>query len=138
MLPIYIYFAGRQNEDGSYDQYNKDLGFLRSTHYVLAYDNSLNNSLRIRIETYYQRLSNIPVEVESSSYSVLNAGAELNRFFPDRLINEGTGENYGVEFTLENFSAKLISICCLPLCTSQSIKQVTSKHTTLLSMETML
>lgn len=106
MLPTYIYFAGQQNEDGSYDQFNKDLGFLRSTHYVLAYDNSLNNSLRIRIETYYQQLSNIPVEVKSSSYSVLNAGAELNRFFPNRLTNKGTGENYGIEFTLEKFFSK--------------------------------
>ena len=45
---------------------NRNLGFTRSHHYVLAYDHRLNGRsdgppLRLKIETYYQSLFNIPV-----------------------------------------------------------------------------
>jgi hypothetical protein len=40
---------------------------------------------------------------DSSSFSLVNAGADFG--FPNRdsLVNEGTGRNYGVEFTAERF-----------------------------------
>lgn len=58
-------------------------------------------------ETYYQRLTNVPVENRPSSFSLLNTGASFNRFFPEvGLKNEGTGENYGIELTLEKYYSK--------------------------------
>ncbi|MCH8318325.1 MAG: TonB-dependent receptor, partial [Bacteroidetes bacterium] len=107
MLPAYIYFAWDTISNRTrHIQQNKNIDFLHSSHYVLAYDNSLTSNLRIRVETYYQHLSNIAVEVKPSPYSVLNNGDELNRFWPDSLKNTGTGENYGIEFTLEKFFSK--------------------------------
>jgi hypothetical protein len=85
---------------------NRDLGFTSSQHYVLTYDWNILDNLRLKAETYYQRLSNVPVERTPSSYSAINTGAS---FAPDdraNLVNEGTGRNYGVEFTLERFFSK--------------------------------
>lgn len=33
----------------------------------------------------------------------MNTGAGFSRFFPDKLVNEGTGRNYGLEVTIERF-----------------------------------
>jgi hypothetical protein len=48
----------------------------------------------------------VPVTRKSSSYTVLNEGAVFSRFFPSGLVNDGTGKNYGVEFTYERFFSK--------------------------------
>ena len=73
---------------------------------VLGYDYLLNPNLRIKIETYYQYLYDIPVEQKESTFSLMNYGADfyLNRV--DSLVNEGTGKNYGIELTFEKFFYK--------------------------------
>jgi len=58
------------------------------------------------MEVYYQHLFNIPVERKSSSYSLINEGEDLYRFFPDSLVNKGSGRNYGLEMTLEKFFSR--------------------------------
>ena len=80
---------------------NRDLGFTRSHHYVLAYDRRLTHYLRLKVETYYQWLYNIPVSARQR-----DAFAIINRFdgFTDKaLANTGKGQNYGLELTLEQF-----------------------------------
>jgi outer membrane receptor protein involved in Fe transport len=52
---------------------------------------------------YLQDLTNVPVEKRSSSFSLLNTGAGFSRFFPEELINSGTGRNVGAEITVEKF-----------------------------------
>lgn len=103
MLPTYIYFAGQERGDGSIDLINRDLGFLRSDHFVVGYEQLIGQNIRIKTEAYYQRLFDIPVTTTPGSYSILNEGAELNRFFPDTLVNDGIGYNTGIEFTFEKF-----------------------------------
>jgi len=103
ILPTYIYFAGKELPSGNISQPNVNLGFIKSDHYVLGYDHYFSGNLHMRIESYYQHLFNIPVTVTPSSYSILNEGDELNRFFPDSLKSTGTGRNYGIDFTLEKF-----------------------------------
>ena len=98
--PYYIYL---QENTSTGNQDNKDLPFMRSTHYVLGYDNALTPYLRIKLETYYQKLNNIPVDTFPSSYSVLNEGTSFDRYFPGKLVADGTAENYGVELTIEKF-----------------------------------
>lgn len=85
---------------------NKDLGFSTSDHFVLTYDWSISDNLRLKAETYYQSLRNIPVEHMSSSYSAINTGTSFGPSFVDSLVNKGTGRNYGVELTLERFFNK--------------------------------
>lgn len=106
MQPTYMYFYHQQEDEfGNPIHHNRNMGFTRSNHYVLAYDRPLGKSMRLKAETYYQDLSEIPVEVSSSSFSIVNTGAGFSRFFPDSLENSGTGANYGVELTVEKFFA---------------------------------
>ena len=103
MLPSYQYSYQQQQLDGSNLLINKDVGFIRSFHSVLGYDRALTENFRLKLETYYQYLFDVPVEIESSAFSLANEGSGFSRFFPDSLQNTGTGKNYGVELTLEKF-----------------------------------
>jgi hypothetical protein len=51
---------------------------------------------------YYQYVFNALVEVQPSSFSLLNAGS-YGSGSPDSLYNGGTGRNYGLELTFEKF-----------------------------------
>ena len=106
MQPTDVYFIRTQLTDGSYVQTNKDLDFTRSQHFVLAYDWAVNSAWRIKAETYYQNLSNAPVTSFASSYSMLNTGAGFLPNNQDSLINKGSGQNYGLELTIEKFFSK--------------------------------
>ncbi|RYC71374.1 TonB-dependent receptor [Spirosoma sordidisoli] len=89
---------------GAGQRSNRSLGFTRSHHFVLAYDRRLTDQLRLKAETYYQSLFNIPVSADTAdSFSIINF---LDGLSTDRLINSGTGRNYGLELTLEQFLHK--------------------------------
>jgi hypothetical protein len=85
---------------------NRSLEMTRSNHFVLALDQSLGQNTRLKVEGYYQYIDNAPVQNTANYYSVLNYGANYDLIFPDTLINNGTGQNYGVELTLERFLNK--------------------------------
>lgn len=103
LQPLQTYFQDTELTDGSRIRTNEDLDFVRSMHYVLGYDYSISNNLRLKVETYYQRIRDAAVEQVSSSFSLLNAGADFVFPVVDSLINGGKGYNYGVELTLEKF-----------------------------------
>lgn len=98
--PPYTYFFIKP---GNNRPHNLGMGMTRSQHLVLGWDWNLKKDMRTKVETYYQSLSNIPVEVRSSSFSLANTGSGFSRFFPDTLQNTGRGYNYGIEFTAEKF-----------------------------------
>lgn len=102
-VPAPILFLEEETSPGNSERTNDHLGFMRSHHFVLAYDRNLGDSWRLKAETYYQSLFDVPVEAFPSSYSLLNEGADF--VFDERgsLVNEGTGRNYGLELTLEKF-----------------------------------
>jgi hypothetical protein len=105
MQPLDSYFFQSFNQ-GVAQQLNRGMDFSRSQQLVLGYEILPFKSWRFKTEIYYQYLSNVPVQKTPTSYSMLNAGAT---FFPNDktdLINEGTGENYGVELTIERFFSK--------------------------------
>jgi hypothetical protein len=85
---------------------NKDLGFTSSNHYVFTYDWNISSNVRIKAETYYQTLNNVPVERDRGSFSALNTGVSFGPADVDSLVNKGTGKNYGFELTLERFYNK--------------------------------
>jgi len=100
LQPTGVYFA--KQPDGSVT--NKDLGFSKSQHLVAGYDRLLTESLRLKAETYYQFLSNIPVRSDvQNSFSMINVS---DGYVTEPLDNEGTGRNYGLELTLEQFMKK--------------------------------
>jgi hypothetical protein len=85
---------------------NKELRFTQSQHFVATYDWNATRNLRVKAEMYYQYLNKVPVETRSSSFSVLNTGADFGIPDNDSLVNKGTGYNYGAELTVERFFNK--------------------------------
>lgn len=98
-----IYFTQTKLDDGSYLYTNKNLDLTKSNQFVIGYDHLFSDNLRLKFETYYQYLYDIPVKPSQPEYSVLNFGAEYFIERVDSLTNDGTGENYGIELTLERF-----------------------------------
>ncbi|MBL0322285.1 MAG: TonB-dependent receptor [Ignavibacteria bacterium] len=100
---IYVYNVQEPDSSGALVRSNLDLGFTRSHHAVLGYDWFISNDIRLRIETYYQWLFDVPVERTPSSFSAINTGAGFAPSNQGNLINTGTGHNVGLELTLEHF-----------------------------------
>jgi hypothetical protein len=94
------YYLARDHQTGGNEvQVNKDLGFTRSHHFVMGYERLLTASQKLKIETYYQRLFNVPVQANPSAvYATIN---EDTGFITDTLLNNGKGTNYGVEISWE-------------------------------------
>ena len=109
LQPSYMYFyLGPMTGDESCaecprEMYNRDMGLTMSKHLVGGYQVILSSNIRLLTEVYYQSLSEVPIEQFNSSFSLVNTGAGFSRFFPGKLVNKGTGRNYGVEFTAEKF-----------------------------------
>lgn len=84
---------------------NRELGFTRSNQIVIGYNYLFGQNFRIHTEMYYQFLNNAPVKKSLPDYSVLNEGANFYISLPDSLVNNGIGQNFGVELTIEKFFA---------------------------------
>jgi len=103
---VYNYFVRTPDANGGYTLTNKNMGFTQSNHFVAAYDLNISSSMRIKAETFYQLIGNVPVESSTSSFSVLNSGADFGIDNRDSLVNNGKGYNYGAELTIEHFLSK--------------------------------
>ena len=86
---------------------NAGMDFTKSVHSVVGMTRRLGDLWTMKAEAYFQHLYDIPVAdtttawgANNLSYSIINAGSGFSRLFPDTLVNEGKGQNYGVELTL--------------------------------------
>jgi len=104
--PLPFMLMSQFNDEGQPELINKNLDFSKTQHIVLGWDWKLGTDWRSKVELYHQRLFNVPVEETASSFSVLNYGADFGFPTVDKLVNEGSGTNYGIEFTLEKFFSK--------------------------------
>lgn len=104
--PKILYFVETELPGGGSSRSNLDMGFTKSNQFVLGYNNQLGRNLRLKVEAYYQQLSNVPVSRSMPNYSVLNVGADFNLRLNDSLVNQGSGQNYGLEITIEKFLSK--------------------------------
>jgi len=97
-----VYMVATQTPNGIANT-NRDVKFSKSHQLVLGYNTMLTQNTALKIETYYQKLFDIPVESHSSSYSAVNEGMSYIFSDKDSLVNKGTGRNLGIEMTLEKF-----------------------------------
>ncbi len=104
--PLEVYFYETKANNGSVLLTNKELDFVKSWHGVIGYDVNFSKQLRFKAEVYGQSIFDAAVEQQSSSFSMLNSGADF--YFPDKtnLVSGGKGYNYGLELTLERFLNK--------------------------------
>ena len=90
-------------QDGVATATNADLGFTGARHLVAGVDWIPTSTLRFKLEAYDQRIFDAPVTRNPSSYSGLNGGSDFIPDNVDSLINNGSGRNFGLEFTGERF-----------------------------------
>ncbi len=90
-----IYHVRSQNQ-----LVNEDLKLAKAHHFVAGLSHNLGEHHFVKAELFAQRLFDVPV-IADSSFSMLNFVQDLS--FAEELVNEGEGENYGIEFTLERF-----------------------------------
>ncbi len=104
MESIHHYFTKVKQADGSYAEVNRDLGLLKADHFVVGFEQKIGKNLRAKLEAYYQRLYDLPVEnLDTSYFATVVEGLDFR--YVD-LVNEGKGRNYGVELTLEKFFSR--------------------------------
>ena len=103
-----VYFSQRLTDTLNmvYEKTNQNLDFSRSLHLVAGYNRLLGNEHRMKLEVYYQRLYNIPVAWRRPEFSLMNQGGGYSFHLFDNMENSGTGENKGIELTLEKFLSK--------------------------------
>lgn len=89
------------NNDGVFTQPNTNLELSKAAHFIIGYDNLVAKNARIKIETYYQHLFDVPVEDSiTSTFSILN---RTEGYSTRKLVNAGFGRNYGVEVSFERY-----------------------------------
>ncbi len=106
LAPFRAYFIERETSPNVFNTTNDNLGLSKAHHIVLAYDRNINQYTRIKLETYYQHLFNVPISSNVNTYSLLNQGADFGVVLQDSMVNGGTGDNYGAELTFEHFLNK--------------------------------
>ena len=105
---IYYFYKNYVPSTGEYYSSNRNLDFSKSQHVIAGYDYNFAKEYRVKFETYYQYIYNVPQQTnERSSFSMMNVGNDLEGIpLVDSLTNKGTGQNYGVEITIEKFFSK--------------------------------
>jgi hypothetical protein len=94
-----MYFINYE-QDGQVFYPNKELAFSHAHHLVLGYDWRVNQSLRLKVEPYYQYLYDVP-GVANSAVSLINFKQDFT--FRETLGNNTIGRNIGVDITIERF-----------------------------------
>jgi len=104
MQPFYIYLTETYNrDDKTYEKTNADLELSKANHFVAGYDQFLCENLKLKVETYFQSLYDIPVKDTESNFSMVNAGSSFHQDRVSNLVNGGKSKNYGAELTLEKY-----------------------------------
>lgn len=104
MESIQHYYTKVKLPNGSIIEPNKDLDLLKAHHFVLGYEKRFNKNMMVKLETYYQKLYNLPVaNSDTNLFATINEGLEFQYL---DLVNKGTGENYGIELSVERFFNK--------------------------------
>ena len=91
---VYLYL------DESDNIQSRKLKLSRSWQTVVSYKRQLSKKLLLTAEVYSQYLFNVPIDADSSNFSLIN---EEVAFTDVPLTNKGKGLNYGLEITLEKF-----------------------------------
>lgn len=97
-ISTYVYQTPAQTAAGIYP--NKNLDMLRAYHAVLGYEVFLPLKSSLKLEFYYQYLYHIPVD-STNGFSILNIESAPGLVGTNGLVSKGTGQNYGVDLTLD-------------------------------------
>lgn len=80
---------------------NLSLDFTKAHHYVLSHQYYFKKGSYFKTELFYQKIFNAPVSSGANpTFSTLNL---VEEFQGELLQNKGTGDNYGVEITYQQY-----------------------------------
>ncbi len=102
--PLLSYFTQQEVTPNHFSYANTDLEMIKSHHLVAGIEQKIQQHFKVKAEVYYQLLFNVPISHEDETYSIINAGYNDpggSQIFYDELFNDGKGENYGIDLTLE-------------------------------------
>ncbi len=101
-----VAFLVKKQADGTYDDSNRELGLNRSHQLALSYDAYLARFWGIKANAYLSYNTNLAVDRERNSFSIVNHGNFA--IYPDSTGLQSTGKslNYGVEVSVEKFFNK--------------------------------
>lgn len=98
---IYLNQSNRIEDKSQLVNYN--LGFSQNHHFSLTYDWAIVNNWRLKTEAYFQYLMNIPVNIYEPEISLINTSSTENLLEKTHFTNNGLGQTYGIEITIEKF-----------------------------------
>lgn len=100
-ISAYLFENNVQGEPVTYP--NKEMGLTKAYHAVAGYQRNLPNKTTFKTEVYYQYLYDVPVEENSTTgaFSMINAFDVYSLVGTNRLVNDGTGQNYGIDMSVE-------------------------------------
>lgn len=98
LQPSQLYFAQSDFFDNNLT--NAYLGLTKSHHYVLSHQYTFKKGSYFKTELYYQKIFDVPTFSGNSAFSALNI---IEEYPSANLRNLGNGENYGIEFTYQQF-----------------------------------
>jgi len=99
---ISTYLFEQQVQGQPATQPNKDLELTKAYHVVGGYERRLPWKMRFKTEVYYQYLYDVPVEQNSTTgFSMINAFDVYSLNNTNKLVSEGTGQNYGIDMSIE-------------------------------------
>ncbi len=99
LQPPQLYFAQSNINSGNYLP-NALLQFTKAHHYVLSSQRTLKKGSYLKAELYYQKIFNVPITTLNPTFSAINL---VEDFSTDPLQNLGTGENYGIELSYQQY-----------------------------------
>ncbi|MFY0650888.1 MAG: TonB-dependent receptor [Cyclobacteriaceae bacterium] len=100
MESLEYYLGNGFDVNGNLVDYNRNLKVTKANHFIMGYDKTFLNNMYFKVETYYQELYDIPI-VELENFLWFSTINNSDGYSNAPLVNEGTGRNYGVEFTLD-------------------------------------
>ncbi len=99
---ISVYMANAEGQENEYA--NQNLELTKSVHLVAGFGHQFTENLSFKSEVYYQHLYDVPVENNmNSAFSMIN---QSSSYINLPMVSAGTGDNYGVELTLERYFNK--------------------------------
>lgn len=102
--PMMLYFGKSERSDGSIVISNSNLELTKSAHFVLGFEQNFSDHLKFKVESYYQKMFDVPLSTDPNyPLSTLNVENSYLLYYRNYspLQNNGTGANYGIEFSLE-------------------------------------
>ena len=85
-------------------QPNRLIDMPRARHAIIGYHLHMTTNLYLKVEAYFQYLFQLPVGLDSTK-SYFSTIAVRDGYSSDKLVNLGTGRNYGIELTLRKYFA---------------------------------